>query len=246
VLKTIDNDFENTIFSFIPNTAEVAFYGLIQGMDQRLNEMKTTRLLRGKRSLSKKEVTDIIKAHVRVEKLVVKDAKMRTFISDTDTRGELVSHVYDVTYGIVRDGIDTLVLIDDSIVRGTTLKDSIISIISRLNPKRIIILSSAPQIRYPDCYGIDMSRMNDFVAFRALIGLLKRDEKEHLLFKTYEKCKALEANPSLAIENCVKTLYEEYTEEEISAQIAKIVTPKSVDIPVDVIYQSVENLLIIM
>lgn len=242
VLKAIENDLENTIFSFIPNTAEVAFYGLMQGIDNALNEMKTTELLKGKRTLTKEQVTKIIMQKVRVEKLVVKDAKMRTFISDTDTRGELVSHVYDVTYGIVRDNIDTLVLIDDSIVRGTTLKDSIISIISRLHPKKIIILSSAPQIRYPDCYGIDMSRMNEFVAFRALIELLKQDEKEHLLFKTYELCKAQEENRSLPVENHVKALYEEYTEDEISAKIAEIVTPPNIEIPVEVIYQSVDDL----
>jgi amidophosphoribosyltransferase len=242
VLEAVNNDLENTIFSFIPNTAEVAFYGLIQGIDNALNEMKTVELLKGKRSLTKQQVTDIIMRKVRVEKLVVKDAKMRTFISDTDTRGELVSHVYDVTYGIVRDHQDTLVLIDDSIVRGTTLKDSIISIVSRLRPKRIIILSSAPQIRYPDCYGIDMSRMNEFVAFRALIELLKQDGKDHLLFKTYELCKQQEADNSLPVVNHVKNLYDNYTEEQISAKIAEIVTPESIDIPVDVIYQSVDDL----
>lgn len=242
VLKAVDYDLENTIFSFIPNTAEVAFYGLVQGMDNALNEMKTEQILKGKRSLSKEQVRDIMRKKVRVEKLVVKDAKMRTFISDTNTRGELVSHVYDVTYGIVNDKKDTLVLIDDSIVRGTTLKDSIISIISRLRPKKIIIISSAPQIRYPDCYGIDMSRMNEFVAFRALIELLKDYDKEHLLLKTYEKCKSQEANPSLPVENHVKKLYEEFSEEEISSKIAEIVTPSGIDIPVDVIYQSVEEL----
>lgn len=242
VLEAVDYDLENTIFSFIPNTAEVAFYGLVQGMDNALNEMKTEEILKGKRSLSKEQVREIMKRKVRVEKLVVKDAKMRTFISDTNTRGELVSHVYDVTYGIVKNQKETLVLIDDSIVRGTTLKDSIISIVSRLQPKKIIILSSAPQIRYPDCYGIDMSRMNEFVAFRALIELLKENDKEHLLLKTYEKCKVLESDPAQEVVNHVQNLYEEFSEEEISRKIAKIVTPESIDIPVEVIYQSVENL----
>jgi amidophosphoribosyltransferase len=244
VMDAIDHDLENTIFSFIPNTAEVAFYGLMQGIDDALNIQKTEQILKGKRTLSKADVENIMKTKVRVEKLVVKDAKMRTFISDTNTRGELVSHVYDVTYGIVRDNKDTLVLIDDSIVRGTTLKDSIISIISRLNPKKIIILSSAPQIRYPDCYGIDMSKMNEFVAFRALLNLLKRDDKEHLMFETYEKCKTSEKNARVdqPLVNHVQSLYNEYTEEEISAEIARIVTPDFVEIPVEVIYQSVENL----
>jgi amidophosphoribosyltransferase len=242
VLEAVDYDLENSIFSFIPNTAEVAFYGMMQGIDDALNELKTEEILKGKRTLSKEDVRNIMRTKVRVEKLVVKDAKMRTFISDTDTRGELVSHVYDVTYGIVRDYKDTLILIDDSIVRGTTLKDSIISIVSRLRPKKIIIISSAPQIRYPDCYGIDMSRMNDFVAFRALISLLKEDDKEHLLFETYEKCKAQEKDPALPVINHVKTLYDEYTEEQISAKIAEIVTPSIVEMPVEVIYQSVDDL----
>ena len=242
VLKAIDNDLENTIFSFIPNTAEVAFYGLVQGMDNALNEMKTVDILKGKRTLSKEQVHDIMKRKVRVEKLVVKDAKMRTFISDTNTRGELVSHVYDVTYGIVNNKKDTLILIDDSIVRGTTLKDSIISIVSRLQPKKIIILSSAPQIRYPDCYGIDMSRMNEFVAFRALLELLKEEGKEDLLVKTYRKCKNQENLPDAEVKNYVKELYDEYSQEEISKKIAEIVTPKSLTIPVEVIYQRIEDL----
>ena len=242
ILKAVNHDLDNTIFSFIPNTAEVAFYGLLQGVDDALNERKTEEILKGKRSLSKADVKKIMETKVRVEKLVVKDAKMRTFISDTDTRGELVSHVYDVTYGIVNDKKDTLVLIDDSIVRGTTLKDSIISIVSRLNPKKIIIISSAPQIRYPDCYGIDMSRMNEFVAFRALIELLKAEGKEHLLTTAYDKCKQQEKNAGGPVENHVKRLYDEYTEEQISAKIAEIVTPKGVKIPVEVIYQSVDDL----
>ena len=242
VLKSVENDLENTIFSFIPNTAEVAFYGLIQGIDKALNKMKAREIIKAGPGIDEEMLEKIMETRVRVENLVVKDAKMRTFISDTNTRGELVSHVYDVTYGIVRDYQDTLVLIDDSIVRGTTLKDSIISIVSRLRPKKIIILSSAPQIRYPDCYGIDMSKMNEFVAFRALLSLLKEDGKDHLLFQTYEKCKQQENKPDAEVKNFVKELYEEYTEEEISRKIAEIVTPDSVNIPVEVIYQTVENL----
>ena len=242
VLKAVDYDLEKTIFSFIPNTAEVAFYGLVQGIDKRLNELKMKKILEAGPGMDPETLRTIMETRVRVENLVVKDAKMRTFISDTNTRGELVSHVYDVTYGIVKDHTDTLVLIDDSIVRGTTLKDSIISIVSRLRPKKIIILSSAPQIRYPDCYGIDMSKMNEFVAFRALLALLNEDGKDHLLFHTYEKCKAQENMPDLDVKNYVKELYAEYTDEEISDKIAEIVTPVSVEIPVKVIYQTVDNL----
>jgi len=242
VLKAVDHDLENTIFSFIPNTAEVAFYGLIQGLEKSLNQIKAEKILQMDPGYSKEQLDEILSTKVRVENLVVKDAKMRTFISDTDTRGELVSHVYDVTYGIINDYKDTLVLIDDSIVRGTTLKDSIISILSRLRPKKIIILSSAPQIRYPDCYGIDMSRMNEFVAFRALLALLKEDKKEHLLTEVYEKCKTQEKLPDSEVKNFVKDLYQVYTPEEISKKIAEIVTPDTVKIPVEVIYQSVENL----
>ncbi len=243
VLIAIDNDFENTVFCHIPNTAEVAFRGLVEGMNSALNQIKSDQIIALGQTPEQEAILAILGSKLRIENLVVKDAKMRTFISDTNTRGELVSHVYDVTYGIVRDHEDTLVLIDDSIVRGTTLKDSIISIISRLAPKKIIILSSAPQIRYPDCYGIDMSRMNEFVAFNALLNLLRKDDKEHLLADCYEKCKAQEEVPfDIPVENHVKELYAQYTEEEISAEIARIVTPESVSIPVEVIFQTVEDL----
>ncbi|HAQ38026.1 MAG TPA: amidophosphoribosyltransferase [Saprospiraceae bacterium] len=243
VLNAINHDFENTVFCHIPNTAEVAFRGLVEGMNCALNQIKTDQILTLGQQPDKQALISVLNSKLRIENLVVKDAKMRTFISDTNTRGELVSHVYDVTYGIVRDHFDTLVLIDDSIVRGTTLKDSIISIISRLAPKKILILSSAPQIRYPDCYGIDMSRMNEFVAFNALLNLLARDGKENLLTVCYEKCKAQENIPfDVPVENYVKALYASYTDEDISAEIARIVTPESVSIPVEVIFQTVEDL----
>lgn len=247
VLAAINYDFDNTVFSHIPNTSEVAFRGLVEGMNHALNHVKAEKILALGKNPEREEVLSVLGTSLRIESLVVKDAKMRTFISDTNTRGELVSHVYDVTYGIVRDHLDTLVLIDDSIVRGTTLKDSIISIIARLSPKKIIILSSAPQIRYPDCYGIDMSRMNEFVAFNALLNLLRQDGKDHLLTECYEKCKAQENIPfESEVENHVKELYAQYTDEEISAEIARIVTPDSVSIPVEVIFQKVEDLRLSM
>jgi len=247
VLKSINRDFDNAVFSHIPNTAEVAFRGLVEGMNSALNKVKTEKILALGKNPDRDAVLSVLSTSLRIENLVVKDAKMRTFISDTSTRGELVSHVYDVTYGIIRDHLDTLILIDDSIVRGTTLKDSIISIISRLSPKKIIILSSAPQIRYPDCYGIDMSRMNEFVAFNALLNLLRKDGLDHLLTECYEKCKAQENIPfEIPVENHVKVLYAQYNDEEISAEIARIVTPPSVSIPVEVIFQTVEDLKLCM
>ncbi|MEL6925353.1 MAG: amidophosphoribosyltransferase, partial [Bacteroidota bacterium] len=189
VLKMVKYDFENTVFSYVPNTAESAFFGLVEGLEKELNKVKSKKIreLCDKKELKPKKLDQILNMHARVEKLVVKDAKLRTFIADDSSRGQLVSHVYDVTYGIVRNEKDTLVLLDDSIVRGTTLRDSIIQIVSRLRPKKIIIVSSAPQIRYPDCYGIDMSKMKNFVAFKALVQLLKENKKTKLLEKAYKR-----------------------------------------------------------
>jgi amidophosphoribosyltransferase len=244
VLKAINYDFRNTVFSFVPNTAETAFYGLLEGLDKRLNDIKKEKILKlGKSGKDKEKKLDkILALHPRVEKLVVKDAKQRTFIADTTSRGALVSHVYDVTYGIVRNEKDTLVLLDDSIVRGTTLRDSILQIVSRLRPKKVIILSSAPQIRFPDCYGIDMSKMKEFVAFRALVELLKDSGQHHLLDEAYQRCKAQEHLPKEQIRNEVAALYDLFPYEEVSGKIAEIVTPKGIKPKIEVIYQTIEGL----
>ncbi|MEM9821386.1 MAG: amidophosphoribosyltransferase [Bacteroidota bacterium] len=242
VLKSVNHDFKNTVFSFIPNTAETAFLGLIKGIEKKLNEIKLEKIQALGDDLKPKKLEKILSMTPRVEKVAVKDAKMRTFIADDASRGELVSHVYDVTYGIVNNNKDTLVLLDDSIVRGTTLRDSILKIVSRLRPKKIVIVSSAPQIRFPDCYGIDMSRMKEFVAFRALVELLKDHQKTHLLQETYERCKAQEHLPKEKIKNEVIALYETFSYEEISKKIAEIVSPKGIKPRVEVIYQTIEGL----
>ncbi len=242
VYDAIEGDLENTVFSFIPNTAETSFLGLIKGLESKLNESKIEQIRKENGGLTDERIKQILDKRVRVEKLIVKDAKLRTFIADDNSRDELVAHAYDVTYGIVRNHVDTLVLIDDSIVRGTTLKKSIIRIAARLRPKKIIIVSAAPQIRYPDCYGIDMSKMNDFVAFRALTELLRKDKKEHLLHATYARCKEYENLPVEQIENQIIELYDTYTQKEISNQIAKIITPEGIEPEIQVIYQSLEGL----
>ncbi len=242
VLKAVNYDFRKTVFSFVPNTAEFAFYGLVEGLEKKLNCIKKEKILNLGEDIKDKKLEKILSMKARVEKVAIKDVKMRTFIADDSSRNELVSHVYDVTYGIVENEKDTLVLLDDSIVRGTTLKESIIKIVSRLRPKKIIIVSSAPQIRYPDCYGIDMSRMNEFVAFRALVALLKENKKEHLLKETYLRCKAQEALPKEEIKNELIALYETFDYETISKKIAEIVTPEGIKPKVEVIYQTIEGL----
>lgn len=240
VLEAIDNDLKNTIVSFIPNTAEIAFYGLIKGLEDYLNAIKLDRILN--RAQGPDDIKEIIERRVRIEKIAIKDVKMRTFITEDASRNEMVQHVYDITYGTVNKGTDTLVVIDDSIVRGTTLKESIIKMLDRLGPKRIIVVSSAPQIRYPDCYGIDMSKMGDFIAFQAAVALLKETKQEHILNKTYELCKAAIASDSVAQENYVKAIYEPFTAIEISAKIAALLTPTDVNAQVDIIYQTLEGL----
>lgn len=244
ILKSIDNDLENTIFSFIPNTAEVAFYGMIKGLESRLNDIKKAKILElaNQNKLDNQSLQSVLCMSVRAEKLAVKDEKLRTFIADKASRDLMVSHVYDVTYGIVQDGKDTLVLIDDSIVRGTTLRDSVIAILATLKPKRIIIVSSAPQVRYPDCYGIDMTKMNEFVAFRALVELLKADKKDYLLEEVYKECLSQESLPVEAVTNCVKSLYDQYTDDQISNKISQLITPDNIDSEVSVIYQSIDDL----
>nr|MBX2878615.1 hypothetical protein [Granulosicoccus sp.] len=244
VLKMVKYDFENTVFSYVPNTAESAFFGLVEGLEKELNKVKSKKIkeLCDKKELKPKKLDQILNMHARVEKLVVKDAKLRTFIADDTSRGQLVSHVYDVTYGIVKNEKDTLVLLDDSIVRGTTMRDSIIQIVSRLRPKKIIIVSSAPQIRYPDCYGIDMSKMKNFVAFKALVELMKDTNKTKLLDKAYKRCKQMEEQPTHKITNAVEPLYRQFTYEQVSKKIAEIITPHGIKPKVEILYQTVDGL----
>lgn len=240
VLEAIGNDLKNTIVSFIPNTAETAFYGLIKGLEAYLNEIKIDRITN--RKLNEEEMRELISRRVRIEKLAIKDVKMRTFITEDASRNEMVQHVYDITYGTVRPGIDTLVVIDDSIVRGTTLKESIIKMLDRLGPKKIIIVSSAPQIRYPDCYGIDMSRMGDFIAFQAAVALLAESGQEHRLQDIYNECKAASEAGRLQEKNFVQEVYQPFTPEQISRKIAAMLRPDDVHAEVEVIYQSLEGL----
>lgn len=242
ILKEIEYDLENTLFSFIPNTAEVAFYGMMEGVHNEVDQIKKDRILKLGDKITKAELDSIFRMKPRMEKVAIKDAKMRTFIADDSLRGNMVSHVYDVTYGLVRNDIDTLVVIDDSIVRGTTLKKSIIQILSTLKPKKIIIVSSAPQIRYPDCYGIDMSKMKNFVAFKALVALLEENGKEELLEETYEKCKAELAKTDGPIGNPVQALYNNFSYQEVSDKICEIITPENIKPEIKIIYQTVEDL----
>jgi len=242
VLNAINSDLKNTIFSFIPNTAEVAFYGLWKGMDDYLEKVKIQRILSWGKDYTEEKLTEMISRKIRVEKVAIKDVKMRTFITEDVSRNEMVQHVYDVTYGTVNKGEDTLVVIDDSIVRGTTLKESIVRMLARLEPKKIIVISSAPQIRYPDCYGIDMSKLGDFIAFRAAIELIKETGKENCLQELYNKCKELQRTGQLHTENVVQQLYRYFNTEQLSDKIAQLITPPEVKIPVQVIYQTIESL----
>jgi amidophosphoribosyltransferase len=242
VLNAIDHDLKNTIFSFIPNTAESAFYGMLKGMENYLNKIKVERILSWNKEFDADKLSEMVNRRIRVEKIAIKDVKMRTFITEDISRNEMVQHVYDITYGTVRPGLDTLVVIDDSIVRGTTLKESIIRMLSRLQPKKIIVVSSSPQIRYPDCYGIDMSKMGDFIAFNAAVELMKEKGKEECLKELFEKCKDLQRNNQLHKENVVQQLYKQFTTAEISAKIAQLITPSGINVPVDVIFQDIEGL----
>lgn len=242
VLERIDHDLKNTIFSYIPNTAEVAFYGLVKGMEAYLNKIKVERILSWGKDFTPEKLEEMVNRKIRQEKIAIKDVKLRTFITEDANRNEMVQHVYDITYGTVRSGEDTLVVIDDSIVRGTTLKESIIRMLSRLNPKKIIVVSSAPQIRYPDCYGIDMSKLGDFIAFKAAVALLHDSKQDHILTEVHEKIKALDAAGQLDTENVVRGIYKPFTTAEISDKIAELITPKEISTPVEVIYQTIEDL----
>ena len=241
VLKAINGDLVNTVFSYIPNTAEVAFGGLVDGMRDHLNREKTKKLTADK-NLSAKEINDLLDVHPRIEKIVLKDAKQRTFITDDAHRDDLVSLVYDITYGIIRKGVDTLVVMDDSIVRGTTLKQSILKILDRLEPKKIVVVSSAPQIRFPDCYGIDMAVLNKFIAFEAAISLLKERGKENVIEQVYEKAKAQLMLAKEEQVNVVKEIYSSFTAQEVSDKIAELLKPKELKAELQIIYQSIEGL----
>jgi len=242
ILKTVDNDLKNTVFSFIPNTAEIAFYGMVKGAESYLKEIKKQKIKKLGNKITDDDLDKILDMRPKVEKIAIKDIKLRTFISQDSGRNDLVGHVYDVTYGIVRDNIDNLVIIDDSIVRGTTLRESIIKILDRLNPKKIIIVSSAPQIRYPDCYGIDMAKLNDFIAFKAAIELLHETKQENIINEVYRKCKAQQHKPKEQIVNYVKEIYKPFTAEDISTKIAQMLKTKDIKAEVNIVYQSIENL----
>ena len=242
ILEAVNNDLKHTIFSFIPNTAEVAFYGLWKGLDDYLKKVKIERILSWGKNFTEDELSEMINRKVRIEKIAIKDVKMRTFITEDVSRNEMVQHVYDVTYGTVEKGVDTLVVIDDSIVRGTTLKESIVRMLARLEPKKIVVVSSAPQIRYPDCYGIDMSKLGDFIAFKAATELMKEQGKENCLTELYERCKELQRLDQLHTENVVQHVYKPFTTEQISNKVAELITPKGLEIPVQVIFQTIESL----
>ena len=240
ILKSISSNFENTVFSFIPNTAETSFYGLIEKAQEHILDESRKKILELNK-LSEKNLKPLLSSRLRIEKVTIKDVKLRTFITEDTSRDDLVAHVYDITYGTVKP-TDTLVVIDDSIVRGTTLQKSILKILDRLEPKKIIVVSSAPQIRYPDCYGIDMARIEDFIAFRAMLALLNENKKNHLLKKVYEKSKNALENKTTDKKNYVKTLYNQFTDEEISKKIAEILKSDGIKSEVEVIFQSVEDL----
>ena len=242
VLEKINYDFDNTVFSYIPNTASTSFYGLVAGLDKHLNHIKRDKIVALGSNITTEQLEKILAMRSRREKIAIKDAKLRTFITDDEHRDDLVAHVYDVTYCVVKPKQDTLVVVDDSIVRGTTLKLSILKILDRLGPKKIIVVSSAPQIRFPDCYGIDMSKMKDFVAFRAVIELINENGYQDKLQAIYEECKLQIAKPIDQIENSVKKVYAMFTDDEITAKIGEILTPEDITSEVEIVYQTIDNL----
>ncbi len=243
VVDAVGGNIADTVFSYIPNTAEVAFYGLVEGLEEYLNDYKTERILalQGDGQLNRDSIRKVMEAEVRIEKAAIKDIKLRTFIAEGDVRNDLAAHVYDISYGCLKAGQDSLVVIDDSIVRGTTLKQSILSMLARLNPKKIVVVSSSPQVRYPDYYGIDMSRMDEFIAFKAAVELLKERGMEYVLASTYtECCKEVKKGVDQALVNHVKNIYSHFSDEQISRKIAKMVKPEGMD--VEIVYQTVEGL----
>lgn len=242
ILKAIDNDIENTVFSFIPNTAEVAYYGILEGFDNYLNQLKVKRIEALGHNPAHEELTKILSQRIRSEKVAIKDIKLRTFIAESNTRNDLAAHVYDITYGSLVPYVDNLVIIDDSIVRGTTLKQSIIGILDRLHPKKIVIVSSSPQVRYPDYYGIDMSSMEQFIAFRAAVALLIERGMKDVLASAYRKCKAQQNLPKEKMVNYVKDVYAPFTDEEISAKIVELLIPAGTQAKVEIVYQTLDGL----
>lgn len=242
IFNEIDFDLQNTVFSYIPNTAEVAFYGMVEGVHKYLRDYQKDILLNRADKISDSELEEVLNMAARIEKIAIKDVKLRTFITQDADRQDMVAHVYDTTYGLINKGADNLVVLDDSIVRGTTLKQSILKILDRLGPKRIIVVSSAPQIRYPDCYGIDMSRMGEFVAFEASISLLRETGREDVIRRVYKNCVESEKSGNMQTENFVQEIYSQFTDQEISDRIAKIITPKEIKTEVKVIYQTLDNL----
>lgn len=242
IVEAIDNDFDNTVFSFIPNTAEVAYFGMLEGLEKHFNHKKSVELLEKREQLTADEIETILAKRIRSEKVAIKDIKLRTFIAQGNSRNDLAAHVYDITYGSLQREKDSLVIIDDSIVRGTTLKQSIIKILDRLDPKKIVIVSSSPQVRYPDCYGIDMSRMSEFIAFKAAIELLKERGMQHTINNVYEKCVAQSRKRKEEIVNYVKDIYAPFTEQEISDKIAQMLTDKDIKAEVKIVYQSIDDL----
>jgi len=245
IMQSIGGDIAHTAFSFIPNTAEVAFIGMVSGFEDELNKVKTTQILNAQTAgtLNEQRLNEIMSQRLRVEKVAIKDIKLRTFITEGDSRNDLAAHVYDVTYGIVENNVDTLVVIDDSIVRGTTLKQSILHMLDRLHPRKIVVVSSSPQVRYPDYYGIDMSRMGEFIAFRAAVELLKDKGMDYILRETYDRCRQQEGLLDFEITNCVKAVYAPFTQEDISRKIADMLTADgSISAEVDIIYQSLDGL----
>ena len=242
VLESIDFDLDNSVFSFIPNTAEVSFYGMIKGLEDYLNIQKIKKIKALGSNASEQEIERILLQRARIEKIAIKDAKLRTFITQDDSRDDLVAHVYDITYGSVKENQDNLIIIDDSIVRGTTLKQSVLRILDRLGPKKIVVVSSAPQIRYPDCYGIDMAKMGDFIAFEAAISLLHDTNQSNIIEEVYQKCLSQVSLPKEEVVNVVKEIYSPFTDQQISKKIAELLTPDSIHADVEIIYQKVEDL----
>lgn len=244
ILTHLDNNLGDAVFSFIPNTAEVAFIGMCEGLEQYLDRLKSDRILQlqAEGKLTPDALVEIMKKKLRIEKVAIKDIKLRTFIAEGESRNDLAAHVYDVTYGIIRNDVDTLVVIDDSIVRGTTLRQSIIRMLDRLHPRKIVVVSSSPQVRYPDYYGIDMSRMGEFIAFRAAVALLKERGMQQVLDDVYAKCLVQEDVPAKDRVNCVKEIYEPFTDRELSDKIARMLTPADTHAEVSIVYQSIDGL----
>ena len=242
ILKAVDDDVEPTVFSFIPNTAEVAFYGMLGGFKEYLNERKIETIEKLDHKPTHDELVSILNKYVRSEKVAWKDIKLRTFITEGNSRNDLASHVYDITYEVLEQGVDNLVIIDDSIVRGTTLKESIIKILDRLHPKKIVIVSSSPQIRYPDYYGIDMARLEEFIAFRACIQLLKDRGMHHIIEETYKQCLEEMAKPKEMMRCCVKQIYSHFSVDELNAKMVEMLRPAEVTTPIELVFQSIEGL----